>query len=104
MTPLSLRHDDPAVWMLMLKALLIAAILLAATYAALRWYSRRQGSPHHRADPAALHCIAVLRLSSGNRVYLLRANQTELLLTESVSGSGITLLPASPLPSQPPSR
>jgi len=104
MTATVLRHADPAIGLLMLKALLFAGILLVATFVALRWHARRQGAVNQTTDRAGVRCISALRLASGSRVYLLRTGTTDLLMTESVSGTSITLLPAASEPSHPPSR
>jgi len=81
-------------WLLMLKVMLITAILLAMTYAALRWYARRQHPGALAADRPELQCTSVLRLSAKTRIYRVRSNQSELLITESATGVSVTLLPS----------
>lgn len=89
---LPLRQDDPVSWALMVKVLLITAILLAITYAGLRWYARRQASGANAAGRADLQCTSVLRLSPKTKVYLVRADNSEVLITESSTGTTVTLL------------
>lgn len=90
---LPLRQDDPVSWMLMIKVLLITAILLAMTYVGLRWYARRQGQGQRAANQPELQCTSVLRLSSRTKVYLVRSSKSEVLITESSTGTSVTVLP-----------
>lgn len=95
---LPLRQDDPVSLLFMTKVLLVTAVLLAITYVVLRGYARRRGQRYIAADRPELQCTSVLRLSAKTRVYLLRSSQSEVLITESVTGTCVTLLPATSVP------
>ena len=81
-------------WLLIGKVLLMTTALLVITYVVLRWYARRIGRGQHAADRPELQCTSVLRLSAKTSVYLLRSNQSEVLVTESATGISVTILPA----------
>ena len=90
---LPLRQDDPVSWIFLIKVLLITAILLLITYAGLRWYAHRQRqSPQIGARPE-LQCTSALRLSSRTKIYLVRSNKSEVLITESSTGTSAIVLP-----------
>ena len=94
---LALRQDDPLSFVLMIKVMLITAVLLALVYGVMRWYARRQagtGSP--LAGPSELQCVRVLRLSTKTKVYLLKTETSQVLVTESSNGATVTLLPEQP--------
>ncbi|XXE14460.1 hypothetical protein J3P89_14905 [Pseudomonas sp. Z1-14] len=91
-----MRQDDPLSFMLMIKVLLITAVLLAVVYLAMRWYARRQagtGTGGALVGPAELHCVRALRLSTKTKVYLLKTETSQVLVTESSNGATVTLLP-----------
>jgi len=92
--PLPLRYDDPISLMLIIKTLAITALLLAVVYLALRWYSRRAGlGTAARTERAELHCAASLRLSPRTRVFLVKAADEQVLITETPTGTTVTRLP-----------
>lgn len=102
---LPLRQDDPVSWALMIKVLLITVILLAMTYAGLRWYARRPSHGNQTAMRTDLQCTAVLRLSPRTKVYLVRSDKSELLITESPTGNTVTLLSGgAPSPQSSPAK
>lgn len=94
---LALRQDDPLSFMLMIKVMLITAVLLALVYGVMRWHARRQaGSSGTLASPTELHCVRALRLSTKTKVYLLKTETSQVLVTESSNGAIVTLLPEQP--------
>ncbi|MFD2642006.1 flagellar biosynthetic protein FliO [Pseudomonas japonica] len=92
---LPLRQDDPISLLLIIKVMALTALLLAAVYLVLRWYSRRGGGAMTaRGERAELHCSAALRLSPRTRVYLVEAADERLLITETPTGATVTRLGA----------
>ncbi|MDR8386127.1 MULTISPECIES: hypothetical protein [Pseudomonas] len=91
---LALRQDDPLSFMLMIKVMLITAVLLAVVYGVMRWYARRHaGADSPLAGPTELQCVRALRLSTKTKVYLLKTETSQVLVTESSNGATVTLLP-----------
>ncbi|SFL03589.1 hypothetical protein [Pseudomonas sp. NFACC46-3] len=94
---LALRQDDPLSFVLMIKVMLITAVLLAVVYGVMRWYARRQvGTGKPLADLTELHCVRAVRLSTKTKVYLLKTETSQVLVTESSNGATVTLLPEQP--------
>jgi|GEM_PF-2463542 len=94
LTGLPLRHDDPVSFSLILKVLLITTLLLVVTYVILRWYARRNNPDNEllRSEAVSLRCLAALRLSTRTKVYLLKAGDSEVMITETPSGVHVTRL------------
>ncbi|NWB95802.1 hypothetical protein HX882_07880 [Pseudomonas gingeri] len=89
-----MRQDDPLSFVLMIKVMLITVLLLALVYVGLRWYARR----HARTVEASpgqveLQCGRALRLSTKTKVYLLKTDTAQVLVTESSNGATVTVLP-----------
>ncbi|WP_223528559.1 hypothetical protein [Pseudomonas sp. A-RE-23] len=94
---LALRQDDPLSFMLMIKVMLITAVLLAVVYGVMRWYAQRHASAGSTlAGPTELQCVRALRLSTKTKVYLLKTETSQILVTESSNGAIVTLLPEQP--------
>jgi flagellar biogenesis protein FliO len=94
---LALRQDDPLSFMLMIKVMLITAVLLAVVYGVMRWYAQRHaGAGSTLAGPTDLQCVRALRLSTKTKVYLLKTETSQVLVTESSNGAIVTLLPEQP--------
>lgn len=89
---LPLRQDDPVSFVLMIKVLLITAILLAIVYGIMRWYAKRQVTGSASAPTTELNCTRALRLSTKTKVYLVRADGAQVLVTESSNGATVTVL------------
>jgi hypothetical protein len=96
---LPLRQDDPVSLVFITKAMLITVILLAVTYLVLRWYARRSGVMSVSAEPTELRCVTALRLSTKTKIYLLKSDTTDVLVTESATGTTVTILPGQMPPS-----
>jgi len=99
---LPLRQDDPLSFILMIKVMLITALLLAVVYLVMRWYARRHVTPLGTSlSPVDLQCVRALRLSTKTKVYLLKTETSQVLVTESSNGATVTILsphsPTSPL-------
>jgi flagellar biogenesis protein FliO len=92
---LALRQDDPLSLVLMIKVMLITALLLALVYFLMRWYARRHASVADALPgPAQLQCVRALRLSTKTKVYLLKTETSQVLVTESSNGATVTVLPS----------
>ncbi|UZE26189.1 hypothetical protein LOY67_12535 [Pseudomonas sp. B21-056] len=90
---LPLRQDDPLSLMLMIKVMLIMVLLLAIAYVAMRWYARRHvGATGASPGAAELQCVRALRLSTKTKVYLLKTETSQVLVTESSNGATVTVL------------
>jgi flagellar biogenesis protein FliO len=99
---LPLRTDDPVSLALITKVMLVTALLLALVYLLLRWYAKRGNLAGSSSQAAQLQCAASLRLSGRTKVYLLKTPSAELLVAESLTGTTVTLLPASPAAAEGP--
>jgi hypothetical protein len=93
---LPLRSDDTFGVALFAKTLFFTALLLAAAYFALRFYARRRGAAAEDTVRPRLRCETALRLSTRTKVYLVRAGEVEVLVTESTTGSQSLILGRSP--------
>lgn len=89
---LPLRQDDPVSFVLMIKVLLVTAALLAIVYGVMRWYAKRQAPVGASAPATELNCTRALRLSTKTKVYLVRADGAQVLVTESSNGATVTVL------------
>lgn len=92
-TQLPVRQDDPISLLFMLKVMLITALLLAATYLALRLYAQKNGRIVNRAISPDLSCTAALRLSTRTKVYLIKTPTADVLLSEGQAGTTMVVLP-----------
>lgn len=90
---LPLRQDDPLSFALMIKVMLITALLLAIVYLAMRGYAQRRALPTGLSDVPELQCSRALRLSTKTKVYLLKTETAQVLVTESSNGATVTVLP-----------
>lgn len=94
---LPLRQDDPLSFALMIKVMLITVFLLAMVYVVMRWYARRNlGTVNTAPAPAELQCVRALRLSTKTKVYLIKTETSQVLLTESSNGATVTVLSQHP--------
>lgn len=100
--PLPLRHNDPVTLGLAFNVILTTAVLLALTYAALRWYAKRKPMGLTGKDAPALQCDAALRLSARTKVYLVTTPSAQVLVTESTSGVHSVVLKEAPRSSTAP--
>lgn len=92
-TELPLRHSDPLSLALIIKVMLVTTLLLALVYIGLRFYAQRRGGIGQSTDATArLRCTQALRLSARTKVYLLKANGSDVLLTEHQGGVTLTVL------------
>lgn len=90
---LALRQDDPLSSVLMIKVMLITALLLAIFYIAIRWYARSHASfSDTTSSRSELQCVRALRLSTKTKVYLLKTETLQVLVTESSNGATVTVL------------
>jgi len=90
---LPLRQDDPLSFVLMIKVMLVTALLLAMVYVVMRWYARSHvGIASASPGPAELQCVRALRLSTKTKVYLLKTETSQVLVTESPNGTTVTIL------------
>lgn len=89
---LPLRQDDPVSFVLMIKVLLVTALLLAIVYLVMRWYAKRQATGSASTPTTELNCTRALRLSTKTKVYLVRADGAQVLVTESSNGATVTVL------------
>lgn len=92
-TQLPVRQDDPISVLFMLKVMLITALLLAATYLALRLYAQKSGRIGNRAVSHELSSTAALRLSARTKVYLIKTPTANVLLSEGQAGTTMVVLP-----------
>lgn len=91
---LPLRHDDPISMLLVIKTLVVMSLLLGITYLVLRWYAGRKGQGVAKAESTALTCTSVLRLSPKTKVYLVKSDKTQILITETSTGATALVLPS----------
>ncbi|RZU38493.1 hypothetical protein EV700_2427 [Fluviicoccus keumensis] len=84
-------------WDLLVKEMLITAVLLLVVYAGLRllarkgWLTQLPGAPLKR-----MQALQSLRLSARTTAFLIKVDETEVLIVEGASGVETTILPTVP--------